>query len=240
MCNLSNYDSLFCLRLEICFVCGSMDRSTRKFLFTVASVLTFYTIIQKLSIDCSTPKPHEPPNTCPFWISEQTITPLNNTKHLLVSAYMDQRVNGFDIRIIGMFRRDSILPLSCLFCCTGQLSNTTPATILQHSDNFGFPFATTDVMCQIPQYCKATHVSLVTNLQGENVFNQAWLPIRNQKTEGNKDKKLQFDFTVCMSNLFGGYNNVLQFAQSLEMYRSAHQQNCNVRNNLNKLCTETF
>ncbi|CAB1457558.1 unnamed protein product [Pleuronectes platessa] len=33
------------------------------------------------------------------------------------------------------------------------------------------------------------------------------------------EEKLQFNFTVCISNLFGDYNNVLQFAQTLEMYR---------------------
>ncbi|XP_074517623.1 uncharacterized protein LOC141783922 isoform X2 [Sebastes fasciatus] len=168
----------------------------------------------------ATPKPRDALKNCPFRISEQTITPLKNTKHLLVSAYMDQRVKGFDIRIIGIFRRDSIQPLYCLFCCAGDLSSTTPpTTILQHSDNFGFPFVTTDVMCQIPQNCTATHVILLTQPGRENVFNQTWLPIRNQKTKGKEEKKFQFDFTVCVSNLFGDYNNVLQFAQTLEMYR---------------------
>ncbi|KAM7403340.1 hypothetical protein PAMA_004000 [Pampus argenteus] len=170
-------------------------------------------------VDKSIPNPRGPARTCPFNISDQTITPLTNTKHLLVSAYMDQRVTGLDIRIIGIFRRDSIQPLHCLFCCTGQLSKTTPATILQHSDHFGFPFATTDVMCQIPQHCKATHVTLLPQQDNAILPEQIWLPIRNQKTDGKEEKTLQFNFTVCISNLFGDYNNVLQFAQSLEMYR---------------------
>ncbi|XP_070776832.1 beta-1,4-galactosyltransferase galt-1-like [Enoplosus armatus] len=157
------------------------------------------------------------PNSCPLQISDQTITPLNNTKHLLVSAYMDQRVKGFDIRIIGIFRRDSVQPLHCLFCCAGQLSNTTtPANIKEHSDNFGFPFATTDVMCQIPQNCRATHVSLQTQPDSVKVSAQMWLPIRNRKTSGKEEKKI--DFTVCISNLFE-FNNALQYAQTLEMYR---------------------
>ncbi|XP_044023273.1 glycosyltransferase family 92 protein F13G3.3-like isoform X2 [Siniperca chuatsi] len=174
------------------------------FIFTVRPARTYRPI----------PKPHGPLSTCPFRISEQTITPLSNTKHLLVSAYMDQRVNGFDIRIISIFRRDSIQTLYCIFCCAGQLSTTTTATISPHSDNFGFPFVTTDVMCQIPQNCKATHVTLLTERVRE--LNQIWLPIRNNEKE---EKKLQFNFTVCVSNLFGDYNNVLQFAQTLEMYR---------------------
>lgn len=172
----------------------------------------------------SNPKLHRAPDTCPFRVSEQTITPVPNTRHLMVSAYMDQRVDGFDIRIIGIFRRDSIQPLHCLFCCAGQFSKTTKANIKEHSDNFGFPFVTTDVMCQIPQNCQATHVHLLTKPDRGRVFNQTWLPIRNQKTNGNEEKKLQLNFTVCISNLFGDYNNVLQFAQTLEMYRSAQQQ----------------
>ncbi|XP_078133089.1 uncharacterized protein LOC144534874 [Sander vitreus] len=166
------------------------------------------------------PKSHGPPKTCPLRISERTITPLNNTKHLLVSAYMDQREKGLDIRIIGIFKRDSIQPLYCLFCCAGYLSSkTTPTTILQHSDNFGFPYVTTDIMCQIPQNCIATHVGLLTQPDSVKVFNQTWLPIRNRKTNEEEENKLQFNVTVCISNLFGDYNNVLQFAQTLEMYR---------------------
>ncbi|CAK6966975.1 uncharacterized protein LOC128375272 isoform X1 [Scomber scombrus] len=193
------------------------------FLCLIASIVIYIIIITTLrapGTNKSVPKPWGPPRICPVHFSEQTITPLNNTKHLLVSAYMDQRVNGLDIRIIGIFRRDSIQPLHCFFCCVDHLSRTrTPATILQHSDNFGFSFVTTDVMCQIPQYCKATHVTLLP--QSEKVFapEQIWLPIRNQKTNGKEKKKLQFNFTVCISNLFGDYNNVLQFAQTLEMYR---------------------
>ncbi|CAJ1074418.1 uncharacterized protein LOC117806116 isoform X1 [Xyrichtys novacula] len=158
------------------------------------------------------------PNTCPQRISDQTITPLSDTKHLLVSAYMDQRVKGSGIRIISIFRRDSIQPLDCLFCCMGVLSGaTTQAKIKEHSDNFGFPFVTTDVLCQIPQNCNATHVSLLpmTRLMGSSL---TWLPIRNKKSSGEDEKKTRFDFTVCISNLFE-FDNVLQYAQALEMYR---------------------
>lgn len=55
---------------------------------------------------------------------------------------------------------------------------------------------------------------------GHTVPVQIWLPIRNQKTSRKEDKKMQFDFTVCISNLFE-FNNTLQYAQTLEMYRSA-------------------
>lgn len=155
-------------------------------------------------------------DTCSMSISKQTITPLNGTKHLLVSAYTDRRVYGSDIRIIGIFKRDSIQPLRCLFCCAGELPST-PATVLQHSDNFGFPYVTTDVMCKIPPNCKAARVSLVSHPY--TLTEHVWLPIRNQRTSGRAEGTLQFNITVCISSMFGGYNNVLQVTQSLEMYR---------------------
>ncbi|KAM8914864.1 uncharacterized protein AB9W97_011750 [Spinachia spinachia] len=201
-----------------------MDKPKRvrgKFFFLFIAILIFI-----LCFTVRTPRtyriippPHRAPKTCPLQISERSITPLNNTKHLLVSAYMDQRVNGLDVRIIGMFKRDSIQKLHCVFCCAGQLGGTTPGTILEHTDNFGFPYVTTDVMCQIPPNCNATHVSLMTQPGKVWLVDQPWLPIRNKKTNGTEKDKLQFNFTVCISNLFGNYNNVLQFAQTLEMYR---------------------
>ncbi|XP_047466895.1 uncharacterized protein LOC125023583 isoform X2 [Mugil cephalus] len=144
-------------------------------LFVTLFIIIFF--IEKLTrTNRSVPPPRGPPATCPFSVSNNTITPLRNTKHLLVSAFMDQREKGFDVRIIGIFKRDSIQPLHCFFCCAGWLKKD----------------ATTK---------------------------HTWLPIRNKKTSGKNEKKPQFNFTVCVSNLFGDFNNVLQFAQTLEMYR---------------------
>ncbi|KAG8013249.1 Beta-1 [Nibea albiflora] len=200
--------------------CGTMHVTTKGIIFMfLISILLFY-ISEKIStLQRFIPVPSWAPNTCPVEISEQTITPLSDTKDFLVSAYMDQRVNGFDIRIIGIFEKDSVQPLHCLFCCAGQSSRTTPATIRHHPQSFGFPFTPADVMCQIPQNCNPTHVSVLTKQDKNLVLNRTWLPIRNLKTKGSEEKKLQFNFTVCISNLFGDYNNVLQFAQTLEMYR---------------------
>ncbi|XP_047466897.1 beta-1,4-galactosyltransferase galt-1-like [Mugil cephalus] len=185
------------------------------FLLIVTLFIIIYFIEKPPRTNWSVPPPRRPPATCPFSVSKNTITPLKNTKHLLVSAFMDQREKGFDVRIIGIFKRDSIQPLHCFFCCAGQLSKeTTPSNILQHSDNFGFPYTTTDVLCEIPQNCDASYVTLLTQPEKNATTKHTWLPIRNKN-----EKKLQFNFTVCISTLFGDYNNVLQFAQTLEMYR---------------------
>ncbi|KAG7244129.1 hypothetical protein INR49_004629 [Caranx melampygus] len=130
--------------------CGWKDKAKRlrwKILVFIVAFPAMWYSVWKPKAFTPVPTPHRPLKNCPFRVSEETITPLNNTKHFQVSAYMDQRVNGFDIRIIGIFRRDSIQPLHCLFCCAGYASRTTtPATVSQHKDNFGFPFVTTDVM----------------------------------------------------------------------------------------------
>ncbi|KAF3701033.1 Beta-1,4-galactosyltransferase galt-1 [Channa argus] len=187
------------------------------FIIVVIFIFIFISFVRSPGTNWSIPKPRGAQKTCPYQVSEQTITPLINTDHFLVSAYTDQRVNGFSIRIIGIFKRDAIQTLHCVFCCEGHLSTTTPTTILPHSDHFGFPFDTTDVMCQVPSNCDATHVTLLTQPDGVKALNHSWLPIRNKNMK--VENKIHFNFTVCISTLFDKYNNVLQFAQTLEIYR---------------------
>lgn len=179
-------------------------------------VIFFYTKTMPFSYDLS-PKTPGPRHVCPVWTAVHSITPLNNTYHYLVSAFVDQRVKGFDIRIISIFKRDAVKPLHCVFCCAGEIVHTASLKILEHSDHFGFPFSTTDVMCSIPKSCNASHVTLQTQPQQSGGVDQIWLPIRNQKSRAKQE--MQFNFTVCVSSLFGDYNNVLQFTQTLEMYR---------------------
>ncbi|XP_074548318.1 uncharacterized protein LOC141806609 [Halichoeres trimaculatus] len=192
-------------------------KKTFTLFFVVATIVILF--IVKRTPDMYSPFPKVRPKVCPVWTAVNTITPLNSTKHFLVSAFKDRRVKGFDVRIISIFKRNSIRPLYCLFCCEGQLSKTQVAKILQLSQNFGYAFGTTLVMCLVPDGCNASHVTLQTEPERPKVVNQIWLPIRNQRSRGEEEERMQFNFTVCISNLFGGYNNVLQYAQTLEMYR---------------------
>ena len=116
-------------------------------------------------------------------------------RHPLVSAFADRRVEKFDVRIIGMFRRDSVQPLRCVFCCSdrtpagqtsSEVSGETPAKVLKHSDHFGFPYGATDVLCRIPGGCLATHVTLVPEDQRPDAaaLNRTFLPIRNRGGRG--------------------------------------------------------
>ncbi|CAL8274566.1 unnamed protein product [Merluccius merluccius] len=168
------------------------------------------------------PRPHAASALDRCSLATQTITPLARTRHLLVSAFADRRVENFDVRLIGIFRRDSVQPLQCVFCCSGRSAQQgeSPALVLEHSDHFGFPYATTDILCRIPEGCETTAVTLVPVGQHLDTAS-TFLPIRNQesgsKAPGAAEPEL--NLTVCISNLFGSYDNILQFTQSLEMYR---------------------
>ncbi|XP_075873919.1 uncharacterized protein LOC142883145 [Nelusetta ayraudi] len=190
--------------------------------FTVFCIISCTVFLLTLRIDNSTktiPKPHGRPLPRPSSVTNLTITPLKHTKHFLVSAFMDRRSPSFDLRIIGIFKTDSIESLSCLFWCKGQVTTSNSTNILVHPDTFGFPYVTTDVMCPIPKNCQATYVTLVTKGNSMEGDKHTWLPIQNIETGANKGKMLKLNFTVCISTMFDNYNNVLQFAQSLEMYR---------------------
>lgn len=217
-----------------------------KFIFLLVTILILVLVasVKLPSTYKLIPNPRRDPSRCRMKTSEDTITPLHQTKHMLVSAYMDQRVKKWDVRIIAIFRRDSIQPLHCRFCCGDHISSTnTPANILQHADNFGFPYVTTDVLCEIPRNCQATHVAL---MRDKDTVNQTFLPIRNQRTRGSEAEHFDFNFTVCISNLFGNYNNVLQYAQTLEMYRSVtlldkytRGEHIHSNNHEERLCLDT-
>lgn len=198
---------------------GTVRVSRRSFIvFCTISGFIFALTLRIENSDKEIPKPHVLPQR-PSSVTNLTITPLKHTKHLLLSAFMDRRFPDFDIRIIGIFKTDSVGSLSCLFWCRGKVSASNYTTIQLHSDNFGFPYMTTDVMCLMPENCEATYVTLVTEGGSTEGYDHTWLPIQNIETRENKGEMLKYNFTVCISTLFDNYNNVLQFAQSLEMYR---------------------
>ncbi|KAI4896689.1 hypothetical protein NFI96_029402 [Prochilodus magdalenae] len=150
--------------------------------------------------------------------SQNSITPIKHTEHLMVSAFIDHRFSKA-IRVISIIRRDKLQDLYCSYCVE-SFCRTVDAEVIIHSDHFGFSFGATDVLCQGPNTEAATKVALtatVPNLSGELYQFQDvnFLPIRNT-VEKNTFK---YKFTVCISSLFGAYNNVLQFVQTLEMYK---------------------
>ncbi|KAK9970657.1 hypothetical protein ABG768_026583 [Culter alburnus] len=141
-----------------------------------------------------------------------SITPIKDSEHFMVSAFIDHRLDGV-IRVISIIKRNNLQPLYCVYCNTVHDCKTVQADVQIHSDHFGFPFHVSDVICEGKHMENATHVLISTKDSDNN--NTEYLPIKNRVSTNT----FKFDFTVCISNLFGEYNNVLQFAQTMEMYK---------------------
>ncbi|KAI5628980.1 hypothetical protein C0J50_2469, partial [Silurus asotus] len=148
--------------------------------------------------------------------SSNSITPIKNCSHFAVSAFIDHRINKA-IRVISIIKRNSIQPLYCRYCNNGQACEFTKAEIEVHSDHFQYPFGASDVLCQGKNTDNVTHVTISAEASDEmsDVNNLHLLPIKNKVI----NESFKYNFTVCISNLFGNYNNVLQFVQTMEMYK---------------------
>lgn len=183
-------------------------------LFLLAIVLGYVSVLWLQQKPNKTFSPPQPAAACSVISVEETITPVLGTKHFVVAAYADNR-DGRRTRIIGIINRHSGDKLYCVFCCGNRTFFSTTAEVQQHSDHFGFPYVTTDLLCETAPVCKSSHV--MVRGPSPSVGNGArFLPIQNQHQQ---EDKFPYEFTVCISNLFGNYNNVLQFIQTLEVYK---------------------
>ncbi|XP_052419817.1 glycosyltransferase family 92 protein [Carassius gibelio] len=141
------------------------------------------------------------------------ITPIRDSEHFMVSAFIDHRLDGV-IRVISIINRNRLQPLYCVYCNAEQVCKTVHTEVQIHSDHFGFPYGASDVICKGKPMTDATHV-LITVKKDSADLKIEYLPIKNKALQ----ETFKFNFTVCISNLFGDYNNVLQFAQTMEMYK---------------------
>ncbi|KAM9852929.1 uncharacterized protein ACBR49_003804 [Aulostomus maculatus] len=140
------------------------------------------------------------------------------TKTLLVSAYMEQRAGGRQVRVIAVVLRSEPIAYCCILHCQEQL-HISEGIGHVHSDHFGFVYGTSDIMCPLPSGCKTpTHVA-VTSATASNdrasVPPDMFLEVRNQE---EKSDTFPHNFTICLSTMFD-FSNVLQLVQSLEMFQ---------------------
>ncbi|XP_058246506.1 uncharacterized protein LOC131353466 [Hemibagrus wyckioides] len=145
--------------------------------------------------------------------SLNSIFPIKNTSHFAVSAFIDHRLNKA-IQVISIIKRNSTQQLYCIYCNKSQDCEFTAAEIEIHTDHFGFPFGASDVLCQGKHTQHATHVAISAD-EHTDINNLDFLPVKNRM----KEDSFKYNFTICISSLFGNYNNVLQFAQTMEMYK---------------------
>ncbi|KAJ8003892.1 hypothetical protein DPEC_G00153110 [Dallia pectoralis] len=174
----------------------------------LTALVTFWTYSRK-------PCPIHPPapSTCPVHTTNDMVTPVKGSTALIVSAYKDDRSQE-SIRIIAIVNREQAKPLYCVFCCTGN-SQVTPATAFVHSVHYGYPYVTADLLCFEQLGCNATHVAVVSTGDVPDPFN-TFLRIQNG---ARQEEDFPFYLTVCMSTMSGAYNNVLQFVQTMELYK---------------------
>ncbi|KAL2078333.1 hypothetical protein ACEWY4_026107 [Coilia grayii] len=171
---------------------------------------------------------HEEPETA------DTITRIHGSKHLMVSAFKDHRRNGA-IRVISIIKRQDLQELYCVLCVHNNASTKGDGALSQcvsskaqveiHRDHFGFPYGTSDVFCTNPSSVEATHVSISTDPNATQSLK--YLPIQNKEIK----ETFNYNFTVCISTLFGEYNNALQFVQAIEVYKLIGIQRLVIYNN---------
>ncbi|XP_010131163.1 PREDICTED: UPF0392 protein F59C6.8-like [Buceros rhinoceros silvestris] len=159
------------------------------------------------------PKIIQQGSRCRGKITNSTITPLKDNRTLIVSPYFDDRESKVT-RVIGIVHHEDVKQLYCWFCCQprGQIY-VSKAKIDVHSDRFGFPYGAADIVCLEPQDCDPAYVSMHHSPHG-SIEQLPRFEIKNRKAGASS-----VDFTVCISTMFGNYNNVLQFVQSVEMYK---------------------
>ncbi|CAM9175358.1 unnamed protein product [Lampetra fluviatilis] len=148
----------------------------------------------------------------------EAFEPVPGAPVLVVSAYWDDRETpGGAARFLAVVERGNVGRLRCLLCCPGEGEDSAfvlpvPATISIHESHFGFPWGLAFVSCDLP-------VDGV--VPADRPRGGGGGPVPGPVVPGyrRRSRRYRHDFSVCISTMWGGYNNVLQFAQTLEMYR---------------------
>nr|XP_056716115.1 uncharacterized protein LOC130486837 [Euleptes europaea] len=152
-------------------------------------------------------------NICRGIPAHNTITPLKDKRTFIIAPYFDNRKNKMT-RVISIVHHKDVKELYCWFChpSNGEIY-ISKAQIDVHSDRFDFPYGATDLECLEPEDWEPHYMSIHWSPIGD-IDQLPLFEIRNRDPAGSL-----VDFTVCISTMFGEYNNVLQFVQSMEMYK---------------------
>lgn len=167
-----------------------------------------HTLIQQQSSDCKNN------------VAEGTITPVASSKTYVIAAYLDFR-GGRSVRVLGITERSEYNELFCHFCYINS-TYTVQAEMQVHTDHFNFPYGTTDLLCDLQEDLIPTFVSVSSGCDSREVPSVVpYLKINNirEQLANSPPTDFEYEFVVCISTMFGDYNNVLQFVQAMEMYR---------------------
>ncbi|KAG9328904.1 hypothetical protein JZ751_009377 [Albula glossodonta] len=121
------------------------------------------------------------------------------------------------IRVISIVYRQETIKYRCLLCCRGS-EFLVHASLTVHTDHYGFNYGAGDFFCPIPDACKVPeHVAIFSStVEGSKGWQPTFIPVLNQQP---KSSDFNFTFTICISTMYGNYDNLLQVVQAMEMYR---------------------
>ncbi|XP_063315809.1 uncharacterized protein LOC134615252 [Pelobates fuscus] len=145
-------------------------------------------------------------------IVNSTITALSDNQTFILAPYYDPRGPTLSIRVLAIIHH-SVRELYCWFHCIHSSSVTVRAQIDLHRDRFGYPYGTADLLCTEPPKCTYHYISV----HWSNATNITQLPLF--EVRNRPPHTLSVNFTVCISTMYGDFNNVLQTIQSIEMYK---------------------
>ncbi|XP_073398762.1 uncharacterized protein [Dendrobates tinctorius] len=139
------------------------------------------------------------------------LIPLQDNKTFIIAPYYDPRESSL-IRILAIVHH-TVNNFFCLFYCKQFAYVHAMAEIDIVQDNLGFPYETANLLCANPPECNYTYMSVYTNHSKD----LGQLPVFRI----SKDPMGPFsaNFTVCISALFGKFDNALQVIQAIEMYK---------------------
>ncbi|XP_025019135.1 uncharacterized protein LOC112540019 [Python bivittatus] len=162
----------------------------------------------------SAPQTKQSSGLCGGELVNDTITALKYNKTFIVSLYHDSRQQNVT-RAIAVVHYKKVQDLYCWFCCShNNRISIGRAAIDIHPERFGLPIGAADIVCVEPQSCSPRYMSIHPSAKGS----MDELPKFEIK---NRVPRTSFfaEFTICLSVMYENYSNVLQFIQSMEMYK---------------------
>ncbi|XP_035240925.1 glycosyltransferase family 92 protein F13G3.3 [Anguilla anguilla] len=153
------------------------------------------------------------PGFCPFPAQRDPLVSVSGARSYVVAPYVEHRGGGRQIRAISIVYRPEPDNYQCLLCCGGR-NFSVSASRNVHSDHFGFDYCAGDIFCPVASGCaEPEHVAIFSRGQHQE---PAFFPVQNRELRTGGFK---YNFTVCISTMYGNYSNLLQVVQSMEMYR---------------------
>ncbi|XP_069832335.1 beta-1,4-galactosyltransferase galt-1-like [Dendropsophus ebraccatus] len=153
---------------------------------------------------------HKWEHSKPIVRRQETLTAVSN-KTFIIAPYYDPR-DKKAVRVLSIVHV-SVTELYCLFHCLPNQTVLVRGQIDIHRDRYGFPYGTADILCSEPLDCEYNDISI----QESNSTHQD--DIIRFRVRNHHPEPYTVNFTVCISTVFGRYNNILQTIQIIEMYR---------------------